>query len=206
MDQIIKYGKVERGVLGITIQNLTPDIAKGLHIAQDSGVVVSQVQPGSAAEKAGIKPGDVILTINGQPVTSNSALSSTIGIMRVGSQVSIGLVRDGKPMSVTAVIGKATEEAAGSEAADTHGLAVANLDKNSPLYGKVQGVVITGIEPDSDAAESGLRAGDVIVAVAQQPVKSVADFNRLAAASKKEGTLFLTVRRDDQMFYVSLGG
>jgi Do/DeqQ family serine protease len=209
MEQIIKYGKVERGVLGITIQNLTPEIAKGLKIDQNSGVVVNQVQPGSGAEKAGIKPGDVIVSINGQPVTSNSGLSSTIGVMRIGSQVSINLVRDGKPLTVNATIGKGSDEGDDGNAGggqDLHGLAVGNIEKGSPLYGQVQGVLVTGVEPDSDAADAGLRQGDVIVAVAQQAIKNVAEFKKAAAASGKDGSLFLTVRRGDQLFYVSLGG
>ncbi|HEY3644792.1 MAG TPA: Do family serine endopeptidase, partial [Gammaproteobacteria bacterium] len=207
MEQIIKYGKVERGVLGVTIQNLTPDIAKGLKISENAGVVVTQVQPGSGADKAGIKPGDVIVSINGQPVTSNSGLSSTIGVMRIGSQVSINLVRDGKPMSVNATIGKSSDEDEdGAGEQDLHGLAVSNIEKGSPLYGQIQGVLIKSVEPDSDAADAGLKAGDVVVAVAQQAVKNVAEFKKAAAAAGKDGTLFLTIRRGDQMFYVSLGG
>ncbi len=207
MEQLIKYGKVERGVLGVTIQNLTPEIAKGLKISQQNGVVVTQVQPGSGAEKAGIKLGDVITSIDGTPVETNTELHNAIGLMRTGSQVTLGILRDGKPMTVKATIGKDTgEESAEEGEADMHGLAVADLDKSSPLFGQVQGVLVTGVDPDSDAAQAGLRAGDVVVAVAQKPIKNVAEFRKAAKAATKEGQLFLTVRRGDQMFYASLGG
>jgi Do/DeqQ family serine protease len=209
MDQILKYGKVERGVLGVTIEDLTPEIAKGLGISQQSGVVVTQVQSGSSAEKAGIKAGDVIVSLNGQPVTSNAELSSTLGVMRVGTDVTLGVVRNGRETPIKATIGKAPSEQAGGEtrgegSSESHGLHVANLDKNSPLYGQVQGVVITDIDPNSDAALAGLQPGDVIIAVDRKSVKDVAQFNE-AAEKSKGGALFLTVRRDDQVFYVSLG-
>ena len=210
MDQIIKYGKVERGVLGVTIQNLTPEIAKGLGISEANGVVVTQVQPDSGADKAGIKAGDVILKVDGQPVTSNSSLSSAIGVMRLGTQVNVELARNGKVMNLTATISKAagsggddSEGGAGGSGAgnELHGLHVADIEKSSPLYGQVQGVVITDVDQDSDAAAAGLQQGDVIVAVNRKPVKNVAEFR--AAGGK--GSLFMTVRRGDQLFYVSLG-
>ena len=211
MDQIIKYGKVERGVLGVTIQDLTPEIAKGLGIGQQTGVVVTQVQPGSGAEKAGIKPGDVILSLDGQPVTSNSSLSSAIGVMRRGSEVSLEISRNGKTMTVKAVISKASSgeseeqsENGSGAGAYMHGLHVAEISKDSDLYGKVRGVIITAVDGDSDAALAGLQQGDVIVSVDRKPVKDVAEFRE--AAKEGKGSLFIAVRRDDQLFYVSLGG
>ena len=210
MDQLIKYGKVERGVLGVTIQNLTPEIAKGLGISTDTGVVVTQVQPGSGADKAGVKAGDVILKVDGKPVTSNASLQSTIGTMRRGSQVALQLARNGEIVNVTATIGKAenseeeSENGGGNaEGGEMHGLHVADIGKDSDLYGKVHGVVITGVDPDSDAALAGLQEGDVIVSVNRKDVKNVAEFREAARAGK--GTLFMAVRRDDQLFYVSLG-
>ncbi|MGE5625403.1 MAG: DegQ family serine endoprotease [Bacillota bacterium] len=211
MEQLVKFGKVERGVLGVTIENLTPDIAKGLHLSQNSGVVVTQVQAGSNAEKAGIKAGDVIVSLNGQPVTSNSELTSALGVMRLGTEVSLGLVRNGENLNVKATLGKAPEKSeaenggAGGKADVYHGLHVSNLDQNSPLYGQVQGVVVTDVDDGSDAAEAGLQPGDVIIAVSQKPVKNVAEFRARAEEAAKSGTLFLTVRRDDQVFYVPLG-
>jgi serine protease Do len=140
-------------------------------------------------------------------VDTNTALHNAIGLMRVGSEVTLGLLRDGKALTVKAVIGKESDEEAGGGEADLHGLSVANLDKNSPMFGQVQGVLITGVDQDSDAAQAGLRSGDVIVAVSQQPVKSVVEFRKAAdAASKANQQLFLTVRRGDQMFYAALGG
>jgi len=208
MEQLIKYGKVERGVLGVTIQSLTPEIAKGLKISQQTGVVVNQVAPGSGAEKAGIKPGDVILSIDGTPVDTNTSLHNAVGLLRVGTSISLGILRDGKPMTVKATIGKETDDEAGGEGdTDLHGLTVGALDKSSPMFGQVQGVLITAVDPDSDAAQAGLRGGDVIVAVSQAPVKSVAEFRKAAEAASKAGQqLFLTIRRGDQMFYASLGG
>ena len=209
MDQIVKYGKVERGVLGVTIQNMSPDLAKALGIDQRSGVVVTQVTPGSAAEKAGIKAGDVIVSIDGQPVSSNSSLVSTIGVLRVGTSVKLGLVRDGANFNVTATIakpakGESDQEDQGSsgEKGPRFGLHVADMDKNSPLYGQVRGVVVNDVDEDSEAAEAGLQPGDVITAVNKKQVKNVAEFK--AAMGAKGQTLF-TVRRDDQVFYVLLG-
>ena len=210
MDQLIKYGKVERGVLGVTIQNLTPEIAKGLDIKADTGVVVTQVQPGSGADKAGVKAGDVILKVDGKAVTSNSALSSMIGTLRRGSDVQLQLARNGQILNLTATIGKAgsgeeqaDENGGNASANESHGLHVADIGKDSELYGKLAGVIITSVDQDSDAMLAGLQEGDVIVSVNRKPVKNVAEFRAAAKAGK--GSLFLAVRRGDQLFYVSLG-
>ena len=106
MDQLIKYGEVKRGVLGVNIQTLTPDIAQSLGLDNTQGALVSQVVEGSAADKAGIKAGDVITSINGQHDRNAAELRNTIGLLRVGEKVDIGLLRDGKPRRVTAVIGE----------------------------------------------------------------------------------------------------
>src|SRR5499427_7534017 len=104
MDQLIKYGSVKRGQLGVSMYTVTPDIAHSLGLPNATGALVSQVVDGSPAEKAGIHTGDVITSVNGQQVKSNSELRNSIGLLRVGDKVDIGLLREGKPQHVTAII------------------------------------------------------------------------------------------------------
>src|SRR3984893_8051713 len=114
MDQLIRYGGVKRGLLGVSMYTVTPDIAQSLGLANAQGALVSQVVDGSPAEKAGIHTGDVITSVNGQPVKSNGELRNAIGLMRVGDKVEIGLLREGKPLHVTAVIEDTSTPQAGT--------------------------------------------------------------------------------------------
>src|SRR5579864_5647457 len=116
VDQLIKYGAVKRGQLGVSMYTVTPDIAHSLGLASAIGALVSQVVEGSPADHAGIRTGDVITSVNGQPVKSNSELRNTIGLRRVGDKVDIGLLRDGKPLRVSAMIADTTTELSGGPA------------------------------------------------------------------------------------------
>jgi Do/DeqQ family serine protease len=107
MDQLIQYGAVRRGQLGVSMYTVTPDIAHSLGLSSAVGALVGRVVEGSPAEKAGVRVGDVITAVNGQPIKSNSDLRNAIGLLRVGDRVEIGLVRDGKPQQLTAVIAAA---------------------------------------------------------------------------------------------------
>ena len=107
VEQLIRYGAVKRGQLGVSMYTVTPDIAHSLGLPSAVGALISQVVDGSPADKAGLRVGDVITSVNGQPVKSNSELRNAIGLLRVGDQMDIGLVRDGKPMRVVAVIAAA---------------------------------------------------------------------------------------------------
>ncbi|HLY53185.1 MAG TPA: Do family serine endopeptidase, partial [Steroidobacteraceae bacterium] len=104
MEQLIKYGSVMRGQLGVTMYTVTPDIAHSLGLASAVGALVSRVVEGSPAEKAGVRVGDVITSVNGQPVKSNGELRNAIGLLHVGDKVEVALMRDGKPMQLTAVL------------------------------------------------------------------------------------------------------
>ena len=109
MDQLIKYGQVKRGVLGVNIYNVTPDIAKEFGLTESSGALVAGVAPGSAADRAGVKTGDIITSINGASMKDAGELRNTIGMLRVGDKVEIGLLRDGKARKVNALISERSE-------------------------------------------------------------------------------------------------
>jgi serine protease Do/serine protease DegQ len=205
MDQLLKYGAVKRGLLGVNIYTLTPDTAKSLDIPNTQGVLVSQVSEGSAAEKAGIKAGDVITSINGQTIKSNSELRNAVGLARVGDKLEVNLIRDRKPMQVTAVIAELPSTAANSstkagKSADTGsihpGLAGATL-ADAPNGG----VTVRSVEPRSAADQARLRTGDRIEGANS---KNVANLGELREVAKRGGTLVLTVRRGNAVVLVPL--
>ena len=194
MDQLLKFGAVKRGVLGVNIYTLTPDIARSLGLAKVRGALVSEVVGGSAAEKAGVHAGDVIIAVNGQSVKSNAELRNVIGLLRVGDKVDIGLVRDGNPQRVTAIIAAvATPPAVASPvhvAAVTtpHGLDGANMT-DAP---EAAGALVTSVEPASPAALQGLQENDIIVRVNRDRVTNV---EQLRARTKSTTSLVIEVRR-----------
>ncbi|HKV97486.1 MAG TPA: DegQ family serine endoprotease [Gammaproteobacteria bacterium] len=205
MDQLIKYGKVERGMLGVQVQTLTPELAQALKLAQNQGAVVMQVVPGSQAQKAGIKPNDVIVSVNGNPVSSAQDVSNVIGLLRVGTPVTLGILRNGQQITIQAKIGNTqSEKIASAEHPQLRGISVGNLNESSPAYGQVKGVQVTGVDPNSEAYMAGIRQGDVITAVNREAVGNVAEFRK--ALNQAGGTVALRIWRNDQVFYVVLGG
>jgi Do/DeqQ family serine protease len=188
MDQLIKYGQVKRGVLGVNIYNVTPDVAKEFGLTDASGALVAGVAPGSAAEKAGVKTGDIIVSINGTPMKSAAELRNAIGMLRIGDQVEIGLLRDGKPLKVTALVAERSEAEAANAAEINRGLEGADL-ADAPDNG---GVLVRGVAEGSPAAQAGLRANDVIVAIGRTAVSNTKQFRETA---KGATLLLLNIRR-----------
>jgi Do/DeqQ family serine protease len=187
MDQLIRFGQVKRGVLGVNIYNVTPDIAKEFGLSESSGALVAGVAQGSAADRAGVKTGDIITSINGTTMRDAGELRNTIGMLRVGDKVEIGLLRDGKPRKVTALIAERSEIESAS-AVDIHkGLEGAELS-DAPDGG----VLVKVIQDGSPAAQNGLRANDVIVGVGRTPVINTKSFKE---AVKNANVLVLNVRR-----------
>src|SRR5579864_1217629 len=188
MEQLIRYGSVKRGQLGVSMYTVTPDIAHSLGLPSAVGALVSQVVEGSPADKAGIRTGDVITAVNGQPVKSNSELRNTIGLLRVGDKVDIGLLRDGKPLRVSAMIADTTTELSGGPATIHKSFDGAAL-ADAPDAG---GALVQSVEPGSAAAQAGLRGEDVIVGANRGRVSSVRELRERA---KGAAVLVLEVRR-----------
>jgi len=197
MDQLIRYGSVKRGQLGVSMYTVTPDIAHSLGLPSVVGALVSQVVEGSPADHAGIRTGDVITSVNGQPVKSNSELRNTIGLLRVGDKVDIGLLRDGKPLRVTAVIADTTAGLpAGPES--IHKSFEGAVLGDAPDAG---GALVRSVAPGSAAAQAGLRADDVIVGANRGRVSNV---HELRERAKGATVLVLEVRRGATVLLVPL--
>jgi Do/DeqQ family serine protease len=188
MDQLIKYGQVKRGVLGVNIYNVTPDIAKEFGLTESSGALVAGVAQGSAADRAGVKTGDIITSINGATMKDASELRNTIGMLRVGDKVEIGLLHDGKPRKVTALIAERGDLETANAVDINKGLEGADL-ADAPDNG---GVVVKTVQDGSPAAQNGLRANDLIVGVGRTPV---ANTKGLKEAAKNANVLVLNIRR-----------
>jgi len=196
MDQLIKYGEVRRGVLGVNIQTLTPDIAQSMDLGNVQGALVSQVVEGSAAEKAGIKAGDVITAINGKPVKDASALRNTIGLLRIGDRVDVSLMREGKPRRITAVVSERDAEAEAKSSGLHSGLEGADL-----ADAQGGGVLIRSVAEGSPAAQRGLRANDVILAVGRTRVATLAEFQR---ATENAAAFVVQIRRGNAMLVIPI--
>ena len=197
MDQLIKYGQVKRGVLGVSIYNVTPDIAKEFGLADSSGALVAGVAQGSAAERAGVKTGDIITSINGVAMRDAGELRNTIGMLRVGDQVEIGLLRDGKARKVTALVSERGDLET-ANAVDIHkGLEGAELH-DAPDEG---GILVKSVQDGSPAAQNGLRANDLIVGVGRTRVGNTKGFKE---AAKNANVLVLNVRRGNSVQLIQI--
>ena len=196
VEQIVEHGSVKRGQLGVVIQDLTGELAQAFGIDGDQrGVVVAEVQKGSSAERAGVQPGDIVISVDGRQTDSAAQLRNEIGGRRIGDSVRLTLLRDGSSKSVTVKIGEPSTVAASDALHPFLEGATLTPDDNG------RGVVVSSIAPGSVAAASGLRPGDVIVSVNRQPVKSV-DAVRAAAGKSKQ--LLLRILRGNAALFLVL--
>jgi len=214
MDQLLKSGKVHRGMLGVTIQSVDSDLASSLNLPAARGAIVTSVAPSGPAEKAGIKRGDVIATVNNQAVTDSNGLRNLIASMAPGSSASIGVVRDGKEQSFQVALGELSERPAAPGDEDTDGGGSAGTDKfgltlqpltaeQAARYGldaTDQGLLVNKVDPAGNAASAGIRAGDLIQEVNRRPVRTFADFSAAIQQSGPRPALILLKRRNATVF------
>ncbi|HZF31081.1 MAG TPA: Do family serine endopeptidase [Gammaproteobacteria bacterium] len=205
MDQLVTKGSVQRGLLGVRLDDLTPDLAARYGLHDNSGALVNTVTANSAAEKAGIQIDDVIVSVNGTHIRDSGSLKAMIGLLRPGEQVRVGLIRDGREQTVTAVLGELTAAAAAAAAAEEpdqrEGFAQldptfegAEILENEQGKG-VPGLIVARVVAGSPAFQQGLRQGDVITTINRVPVRTLAD---AAGAIKGAGSIVLRVRRGNR--------
>jgi serine protease Do len=213
MEQIVEHGKVSRAYLGILPQDLTPDMAKQFGEKQARGALVAQVSPNSPALKSGVERGDIILEVNSKPIADSNELRMTISMMPPGSDANLKVLRNGSERDITVKLDTLPTEQAeanseengnGSAKSSLAGVSVENLDADAAselgLSPNTKGVVVTNVDPASEAAEAGLRRGDVIQEVNRQSVSNTAEFERAIRSSKDSKPLLLVNRNGNTMY------
>jgi serine protease Do len=201
MESLVENGKVVRGYLGVTIQNVTPALADEFGLHGDHGALVGDVEPKGPAEKAGFKSGDVITEFNGKPVADSSHMRLQVAGTAPGSTVPVKILRDGKQMNLEATVkelpgsellAKATSKD-GNASDSLNGVTVEDIDARAKsqlnLPPHVKGAVVTDVNQDSPAYDAGLRPGDVIQQINHKPVLSADDAVKLTEDPKQKKTL-----------------
>jgi serine protease Do len=216
MRQLIKSGKVQRGMIGVTVQPVSPDVAKSLGLTAARGAIVTEVRPETPAERAGVKQGDVILSLDGKAIDSTNSLRTSVGRLAPGTAVTLTLLRDGQERSLKVSLAEMTpqvtengEGQAPEQSRGQYGLSVEPLTPELARELEVRartGVVVASIDPDGAAAEAGLQEGDVIEKVNQRPVTSAQELrSALDAAGKDKPSLLLVNRRGSKGFFTLSG-
>jgi serine protease Do len=202
MDQIVGHGKVVRGYLGLYPQDVTPSLARQFGLNKPGGALVSGLKPDAPAAKAGLRDGDVILELNGQPVESANDLRLRVSQSAPGTTVKLAVSRDGKVQDVNVTLGelpgdKLAEDNSGPSE-NSGGLEGVNVEELTPdtlqqlqLPSATRGVVVTNVDPSSSAAAAGLDRGDVIQEVNHKPVHNIAEYKQAVAAAGKQPVLLL---------------
>jgi serine protease Do len=206
-DQLIAKGRVVRGWLGVVIQEITPEIAETIGVKE--GILVAQVAPGSPAERAGLKVGDIIVAVDGEKVREVRDLQFKIMKTPPGTEVTLTIIRRGKEQTIKARVGEMPEEVRFGqprEQAGELGLFLRDLSPEEVRRFGVKGVFVEGVAPGSLAQRSGLRRGDIILAVNNEPVESVSQFNEKIerARSEQRTRVLLLIRRGGNNLYVVL--
>jgi Do/DeqQ family serine protease len=220
MEQLIANGRVRRGLLGVGIQDVTEDNKEFFNLKDTKGVLISEVKPGSAAEKAGLKRDDVVIAINGEAIEDRNVLRNKVAGTLPGTEIKVKIVRDGQEQEIPVVLAELNPESAKSEQPNGNnnqqesseggklGLnlqpVTPNLLRQLELPAETNGVVVTEVDPGGAAARAGLARGDVILTINRQPIANLDDVATaldkagdkplLLLVARRGGTVYLTVR------------
>ncbi|KEY58142.1 serine endoprotease DegP [Serratia sp. DD3] len=194
--QMVEYGQVKRGELGIMGTELNSDLAQAMKVDAQRGAFISQVVPKSSADKAGVKAGDVIVSMNGKAISSFASFRAEIGSLPIGTKMSLGLIRDGKPLNIELTLEQGSHSQVDSSNIYT-GIEGAELSNNS---GKEKGVKVDNVKAGSAAARIGLKKGDLILGVNQQAVENLGELRKII--DSKPSVLALNIQRGDTKLYL----
>ena len=205
MQQLIKHGEVKRGRLGAQAQDLTPKLAEAFNIPFRRGAVVSHVEKDSAADRAGLKAGDIVTQINGKAVRNADMLRNNMGLLRIGQTVSMSILRDNKVLTLSARVAEQdkNQESITGKKLHSHlaGTELQNIQPSSKLYGRIEGVIISDVEAGSPAARTGLRRGDIITSANRKNIKNIAELQTAITTNK---SLLINIRRGNGSLFLFL--
>ena len=210
--QLVEHGEVTRGYLGVNIQTITPELAKALEVEEQSGALVSDVMSDSPAEKAGVERGDIIIDFNGHKIADSRDLPAKVAATPVGEEVKLTVLRDGEEKELAVSVGELAADNSrpgktGGGSKGKWGLQLHDLNEDVAAQLRIEtraGVAIVGVEPDSAAAEAGLRKGDLIIEVNREAVDSVSEVKKQISDAEDKDKLLLLVQRENGKFYVPL--
>lgn len=202
MQQLIEFGNVQHGILGIVAQNITPELADAFNLKTADAAAISMVKPFSPAEQAGLKAGDIITGINGNEIKSAGDVVNITGFLRVGSKITIDIIRDNKPIKVSATLSdiKKIRQNLVQKDPFLYGLGLKNFTLTSPDHGDIHGILIVSVEEDSNAWHANLRPGDIVTSANRQTVSTIDQLKSIAASASN--TLLLNVTRGPGALYL----
>ena len=199
MNTLVEHGEVKRGLLGVSVQDLTHELAQAFKLAQNQGAVITGVQPGSPAEEADLEPGDVVLSINGRRVKNSADVRNIIGLAKIGDEVEVEVIHKGATVMREAKV--AAPKIINSEGVSVHPKLAGTILRDVNGAGGESGVLIEKMSTGSYAYQSGLQPGDIIIAANRRPAGSIAELRRAVKGARE---VMLNVQREDQGFIAVL--
>jgi Do/DeqQ family serine protease len=203
-EQLLETGEVKRGFLGVSMQDISPALAEAFGLEQQSGAIINEVLDSSPASKAGLKIGDIVISIDGKKILNSNDVANRIGLLPVGERIKFKVLRNGKQSEFIVTVEGRTQISTEPKSINEllEGVSVGDIQQDSSYFGKVEGVIVANVTRGSIAWRGGLRAGDVITSVNKVPVKTLQAF--LKAVDRKEDSLLFLILRGNAAAFIVL--